>query len=464
MIYQELASKLQTLIDNRVYPVGSALPGVRRLSTQHQVSVSTAVRAVRELELRGVLEARDRSGFYVKQPLAQRDPPLARAMGRNPRLVTGQERVLRLVQSVSDRSIVNFGAAVPDTDYLPGIAIEKAFHKVLRESRHRCLGYEFPPGAPELRLEIAKRLAGLQCQIGPDDVLITNGCQDSLGIALKLLTNPGDTVAIESPTYYGLLQIIESLQLKVVEIPTDSVDGISIGALGKALDKWKVAACVVVSNFSNPLGACLSDKRKQALLELLNRHKVPLIEDDIYGDLPFTGDRPKPILSWDTKGQVYYCGASSKVLSAGLRVGWLVANDQHKRAEFLQYTQTVAVATPSQLALAEFLSSTHYDRFLSSVRPKYASSVARMTERVYQLFPDDIRVSRPAGGFVLWVELPGNVNTTELLEEALEKGVSFAPGALFSNTGKFQNCLRLNCAVRWDARTERALAALAKLL
>ncbi len=468
MIYQQLAERLHTLIRDEVYPVGSALPGVRRLSAQHGVSVSTAVNACQELEKRGVLEARPRSGFYVRQAPALRETPRPSQPARAPRAVTGQERVLRLVQAVNDPAIVNLGAAVPNPDLMPAAAIERAFRSVLRTQRRRCVGYEFPPGAPELRSQIARRLAGLQCAVRADEVLVTNSCQESISIALRLLTRPGDTVALESPTYYGLLQVIESLGLKALEIPTDPVHGVSVEALEDALGRWAIAACVLIPNFSNPLGVCLTDARKQQVLAVLNRHGVPLVEDDIYGDLPLTGPRPRPIKSWDTNGLVYYCGSSSKTLSAGMRVGWLVPGSRHPQegpsADYLQYMNTVAVSTPSQLALAHYLQHGHYERYLRQVCAEHALAVARMTDRVTRLFPPQTRVSRPAGGFVLWVELPGAVDTIDLMEQALARGISFAPGALFSASGKYGHCLRLNCAVHWDARVERALEVVAGML
>lgn len=464
MLYQALADRLQGLINEGVYPVGSAVPGLRRLSRTHGVSVSTVVSATRELERRGVLEARPRSGYYVLPPPVQRDMPRARSRSRRPHPVTGQEQLLQIIQSVQDRTIVNFGTAVPDPDYMPASVIEKAFRRVWREQRRRCIGYEFPPGALELRTQIARHLAGLQCQVSPDQVLITNSCQESIAIALRLLTRPGDIVLLESPTYYGLLQVVDALGLKALELPSDPVEGISLGALELALERWKVAACVLVPNFSNPLGVCLSDIRKQAVLQLLGKYRVPLVEDDIYGDLPFNGPRPRPIKSWDRDGLVYYCSSSSKTLAAGLRVGWLVPGTDQHRAEYLQFINTVCVGTPAQLALAEVLEKGRYERMMRQVTARHARSVAAMVERVTQLFPADTRVSRPSGGFVLWVELPGQVDTSQLIGPALEAGVSFAPGSLFSATGKFANCLRLNCAVRWDARVERGLVALARLV
>src|SRR5690554_1691706 len=464
MLYQQLADRLHQLITDNVYEVGSRLPGVRQLSGQHEVSVSTAVNACRELEQRGLLEARPRSGYFVRPRPAVRATPQLGLMRPQPRTVTGQERVLRLLQAVNDPDNVNLGAAVPDADFLPVAAMEQAFHHVLRTQRRRCMSYEFPPGALELRTQLARRLAGLQCQVSADDILITNSCQESMTIALRMLTCPGDTVAVESPTYYGLLQVIEALGLKALEVPTDPVTGISLEALDLALEKWTVSACILVSNFSNPLGVCMSDERKQSLLRCLSRHNVPLVEDDIYGDLPFNGHRPSPIKRWDTEGLVYYCSSSSKTLAAGMRVGWLVPGRQVAKAQYLQFLNTLSVNTPAQLALAHFLQRGHYERCLRASATAYVKAVARMTDRIIQLFPTETRVSRPAGGFVLWVELPGKPDTLSLMESALDAGVSFAPGAMFSASGKYSNCLRLNCAVRWDARVERALIALARLI
>lgn len=464
MLYQTLADRLQQQIRDEVYAVGSRLPGVRPLARQHNVSVATAVNAYRELEKRAVIEARPRSGYFVRQLPAIRKTPRPAGPGRQPAAITGQDRVLRLLQAVHDPRVVNLGAAIPDPDFLPTAAMERAFRHVLRHQRRRCSGYEFPPGARELRTRLAQRLATLQVDADPDSVLITNSCQESLAIALRLLTRPGDTVAVESPTYYGLLQVIESLQLKALEIPTDPQEGISLDALSLALERWPVKACVLIPSFSNPLGYCMTDSRKQALLQRLARHSVPLVEDDIYGDLSFSGTRPLPVKHWDTEGLVYYCSSSSKTLSAGLRVGWLLPGRHAGRAEYLQFVNTVSVSTPSQLALAHYLEHGNYDRYLRQVSTQHARAVARMTEWISRLFPPETRVSRPAGGFVLWVELPDHVDTAALMEQALEAGVSFAPGILFSAGSRFRNCLRLNCAVRWDARLERALATLAQLI
>lgn len=463
MLYRDLANRLQALITDEVYRPGTSLPGVRRISEQHKVSVSTAVNACQELERRGFLEARPRSGYFVRQPTAKRKPPRIRTLSKTPKAVTGQERVLQLIQSANNPNIVNLGTAIPHPDFLPVATIEKAFRKVWREQRRRCIGYEFPPGAPELRTQVARHLAGLQCDIAPEQVLITNSCQESIAIALKQITRPGDIVVLESPTYYGLLQVVDSLGLKALEIPTDPVEGISLGALELALDSWPVAACVLVPSISNPLGTCLSDERKQALLALLEKFQVPLVEDDIYGELPFSGPRPRPIKSWDTQGLVYYCSSSSKTLAAGLRVGWMVPGKHMQRAEYLQFINTVCVNTPAQLAMAHILEKSRYERMMRTARGEHAASVARMMDCVTRVFPQDTRVSRPAGGFVLWLELPGRVNTSDLIEPALAAGVNFAPGSLFSASGKFSNCMRLNCAIKWDARVERALYSLAQL-
>lgn len=272
-------------------------------------------------------------------------------------------------------------------------------------------------------------------------------------------------VAVESPTSYGLLNVIEQLGLRAIGIPTDPQRGISIEALELAFQQWNIKACVIIPNFSNPLGVCLSDEHKQRLLGLAVRHNVAIVEDDVYGELPLRGVRLRPLKSWDRGGLVYYCSSATKIISAGLRVGWLVVPKAFReKARYSQYVRTVSVQTHGQLTLADYFGKSNIDRHLRSISRKYARKSAHLTYLVETLFPPDTKISRPLGGFVSWLELPDQIDTTELMNDALNEGVSFAPGTLFSAEQRFGNCLRLNSAVTWNRRTERAIARLAQLI
>ena len=302
------------------------------------------------------------------------------------------------------------------------------------------------------------------CRVSPDEIIVTSGCQEALVLALRATTSPGDVVAIESPSFYGLLQAIESLGLKALEIPTDPVTGISLEALELALEKWPVGACVLTANFSNPLGGCMPDEKKRALVSLLAACGIPLVEDDIYGDLGFEGRRPAALAAFDARHEgVIYCASFSKTLSPGLRLGWIVPGRWREKVEYLKYVNSLAAPTLSQHAVAEFLRHGGYDRHLRQVRRAYAGQVGRMIEAVGRYFPEGTRVTQPRGGFVIWLALPEQTDALALCREAMARRISIAPGPIFSASGKYRNCIRLNCAQPWDDRLESALETLGGL-
>lgn len=323
----------------------------------------------------------------------------------------------------------------------------------------------FPPGTPELRSELAKRLTLSGCRLEPDDLLITNGCQEAMAIALKILCRPGDVVAVEAPTYYGLLELLEQQQLRALPIPSDPSDGISLDALERSLRTREIRACVVTPVASNPLGVTLSDERKHALIDLITRYSIPLIEDDTYGELVETGRRQPPVKAWDRAGLVYYCGSATKTICAGLRIGWLaMPKPQRQPAAFEQYVRTISVNTHAQLTLARYLATGHIDRHMRAAARSYRACVIELVSKLEQYLPTGTLISAPHGGFLVWVELPGAVDTTSLLGGSLRHGISFAPGDLFAPNERFENCLRMNAAVEWNARSRRAVETLGSLI
>jgi DNA-binding transcriptional MocR family regulator len=470
-LQHRLATELREQISQGVYGAGERLPGVRTLSRMRGVSIATVLAAYRRLEDDALVEARPRSGYYVRsRPNMAVLPPAVSTPAAQPSPVSGQDLVLGLVKATHVDGLVQLGAAVPDACFLPTRAVERALARSARLHRSRLAAYEFPPGLPELRRQIARRMVQAGCAVDADEVVITNGCQEALVLALQAVTRPGDVVAIESPTFYGLLQALEALELEALEIPTDPVDGLSLEALQLALERWPVKVCVATPSFSNPLGYCMSPARKRRLLELLGRHRVPLIEDDLYGDLGFAAQRPPPCLSLveGSGAEVIYCSSFSKTLSPGLRVGWIlrwILPGRHKgRVEYLKYVLNLATPTVSQLALAELLGGGGYERHLRTVRGDYARALERMIEAVMRHFPPGTRITQPAGGFVIWVELAPDVDSLELARRARAEGISIAPGPIFSATQKYRNFMRLSCACPWDGRIEAALGRLAGLL
>lgn len=466
-LYERIANSIDDLIRDGVYVPGTRLPSVRELSRSRSISVSTSVCAYHELERRGSIECRPRAGFYVAEGGGHLYEPPTTSAGLDSSLpVTEQEWIMRMLQCATDPSIVNFGAATPHADFMPGVAIERSYKKAWRSHRRRCLVQEFAPGCGELRAQVARRLANARVFTGPDEILITNGCQEAVSIALRLTTKPGDVVAVEAPTYYGFLEVIRALGLRALEIPTSPQTGLSVEALKLAASEWSIRACVVIPNYSNPLGVSMSNSKKKRILELAEQFDFSIVEDDIYGDIPTQGNRLRPIKSWDENGRVLYCSSATKTVSPGLRVGWLVPGAIHiSRAMHLQYINTISVHTVGQLALADYFACGQLDRHTRKIAREYDRIRSYLLAEVERLFPDGSRISKPTGGFVLWIELPGNIDTAELMDHALERGICFAPGALFSANGNFSNCLRLNYAAqKWERRTERALVRLAQLI
>lgn len=466
LLYAELAQHLADSIERGILQPGDKLPGVRVTSANEGVSPATVVAAYRRLESDGYIEARPRSGFFVKPRLIHRMPePKVTKPGSKPRAVTGQELVLQILQSINSPGVTQLGANVPNPDFLPTRAVSRALVKVANQQRHASAGYEFPPGLPLLRQQVARRMAEIGCLTNPDDIVITAGCQEAIYLALKTITSPGDVVAIESPTYYGLLQAIDSLGLKALEIPTDPATGISVEALELALEKWPVKAIVVVPNFSNPLGALMPDSHRHQLVDLINRHDTILIEDDIYGDTYHGEKRPPTLKSLDTRGNIIYCNSFSKSVSAGIRIGWLASEKLSETVAYHKFVTSCATSTLNQLTVSTFLQSGGFERHLRNLRVALVQNMARMSERVSEYFPENTRISRPRGGMALWIELGEDIDTTAIANEALSQNISIAPGRIFSTSvDKYRHCLRLNFAVKWDQETEDAVRRLGLLI
>jgi len=463
--YETVAATLTEQIEAGIYSSGERLPGVRKLAAQFAVSVSTVVAAEQLLENRGLLEAHPRSGYYVRRPVWQ--PEICQTASQptgQPTPVTGQALVLRVVQAANEPGIVALGAAVPHASFLPTHSLQRAFAGVPRRWAGQAFNYHFPPGPLVLRQQIARRMADAGCQLLPEDIVITAGAQEALTLCLRAVAEPGDVVAIESPTFYGLLQAIETQGLRALEIPTDPDEGISPQALALALDEWPVAAALLMPNFGNPLGHCAGNARKQALVSLLEARGVPLIEDDVYGDLAFNGRRPWAAKAFAAHGGVLYCSSFSKTLSPGLRIGWTAPGRFRDRVAYLKYAASAATPTWPGYAVSDFLERGGYDRYLRRARSDYAQAVDRVGRAVTRHFPAGTRQTRPQGGFVLWLELPAGVDALTLYRQALAEGISIAPGPMFSPAQKFRPCLRLNCAQPWDTRLERALKRLGELV
>lgn len=464
-LYEQLAEKIEQLIRSGTLRPGDRIPSIRRVSAQHGVSATTAVQAYLALEDRGLIEARPKSGFYVRSQLQDRvlEPKTSRP-AQAATTVGVTSLASRLFDATRMPDVVPFGAAYPGAEALPVMKLSRIMAAVSRSAGAAGLSYDMPPGAESLRRQIARRSLDAGGQISPEEIITTCGGTEALALCLRAVAQPGDTVAVESPTYFGVLQAIEELGMKALEIPMHPRDGMDLDALERALKGRRIAACLAVPNFNNPLGSLMPEENKQRLLEILSRRDVPLIEDDINGDLSHEGQRPRVVHSYDRRGMTLLCGSFSKTIAPGYRVGWVVPGRYYERVKALKLTSTLATASLPQLAIAEFIANGGYDHHLRSLRRDFASQLRRHSEAIAAAFPPGIKLTRPQGGFVLWVELPTGVSALKLHERALREKISIAPGPMFSAKQGFQNFIRINCGHPWSARAERAIGVLGQLV
>ncbi len=467
-LYEQVADRITELIRGDALRPGDRIPSVRALSAQQKVSVSSMLQAYVLLEDRGLIETRPQSGHYVR-PRSLRELPAEPEISRpspTPTRVSVSDLVAEVYGAARDASIVPLGAAYPSPAVLPTARLNRLLASVARRAGDEGVAYDAPPGCLALRRQIARRSLEWGFPALPDDIVTTVGAAEALNLCLQACARPGDTIAIESPTYYGVLQLIESLGMKVLEIPTHPRDGMSIDALASALRRGRtpaVKAVLVTPSYNNPLGACMPEAARRKLVKLTGEHDVPVIEDDIYGDLHFAPERPTPCKAHDRKGLVMLCSSFSKTLAPGYRVGWAIPGRFRERVERLKFMHTVATATFPQLAIAEFLSEGGYDRHLRALRRAYATQIECVSRAVSAHFPPGTRVTRPTGGMVLWVELAAGADTLALHRRAMAAGISIAPGPIFSAKRQFGNFLRLSCGHPFTDTFARAIATLGKL-
>ena len=410
-----------------------------------------------------MIRARPQSGFYVHQTPVLTAPTPDIAQVERPKLVTRSSIINQVLSESRREGLIPLGAAVPHVDYLPVRALHQQLAKVTRFQSPRAFSYMFSPGYEPLRRQVAIRMRDAGVVVDSNEIVITHGCVDALQMSLRVLTKPGDLIAAESPTYYGLLQLADLLGLKVIEIPSDPDTGMSLEALQLAAGQWPIKALVLTARLSNPLGVSMPDHRQKQLLSLAARFDIQIVEDDIYGELMFDQGQYKALKSNDRDGRVIYCSSFSKTLSPGVRIGWVIAGCHQAEIERLQTFSTHSACSVTQMGVAAYLENGGYDRHLRAIRQEYRKNLSAFQLAVQRYFPEGTQMTRPKGNFILWVSLPVRVNTQDLHVRALEQGISIAPGLIFSNTEQFNHCIRLNCGLPWNNETERALRTLGQL-
>jgi len=462
--YATLAAILSQRIEQGLYPAGDRLPSVRMLSQEHGVSISTVQQAYRLLEESQLVEARPKSGYFVRGLRTLAELPAVTRPVQRPVDISQWEQVLELIRTKPREDLVQLGRGMPDISEPTLKPLVKALGHMGRHGDLRSLYYDNIQGVMGLREQIARLLLDSGCQISADQLVITTGCHEALSAGLRAVCQPGDIVAVDSPCFHGTMQTLKGLGMKALEVPTDPLTGISLEALEMALDQWPIKAILLTPNGNNPLGYIMPEARKQRLLTLAQRHDVAIIEDDVYGDIAYQYPRPRTIKSFDDDGRVLLCSSFSKTLAPGLRIGWIAPGRYPERVLHMKYIGTGSTATQPQLAIADFIRHGHYLQHLRRMRTRYQQNRDRMTGWIMKYFPPGTRVSQPRGGFMLWIELDDEFDTLRLNRYLEQQGVQIAVGSIFSASGKYRNCLRINYAPKLTPDIEQAVSRVGKTI
>ena len=462
--YEQYAQEITALIKAQTLRPGDRLPSVREACVNRRISASTVFAAYDLLEAQGLVQARPRSGYYVNAPkkAAQAEPRTAPPRAQSTPVAIS-ELVFEVLESTRYRDVVPLGSAFPSPHLFPLDKLARGLTPAMRKLSPSRLVEDLTTGNESLRRQIGLRYGVEGAAVSLDEIIITNGAMEALNLCLQAVTRPGDVVALESPTFYAALQALERLNLRAVEVATHPRDGVDLDSLAEVLRRHPVKACWFMPNFQNPLGSLMPASRRQALVDMLAAREIPLIEDDVYGELYFGLERPLPAKVHDRHGGVMHCSSFSKCLAPGYRVGWAAAGRFAPQVQRLKLMTTLSSAMPSQVAMAHYLQQGGFERHLRQMRQSLAAQQARALHLIGRHFPKGTRVTRPEGGYFLWLELPRQVDALVLHRLAASRNISVAPGHLFSADRRFSHCLRLNCGYPADERFEAALMAVGRL-
>lgn len=463
-LYQSTVREIREMIDRGTLRAGDRVPSIRQLRRQSGRSVSTVLRAYQILEGLGLIEARPQSGYYVKRrPASAATCAVACVTTTGPQSVNVIGPLTRINRQLCDPALVPLGGAHPGREMLPTRALLRIDRTVARTAQRSLDWYEFPAGGAELQRAIAREYVNAGCALSPEDVVVTCGAQEALYLCLRAVASPGDVVAVESPAYFGVLQALEAANIRALEVPTDPTTGLDLDALDKMLGRRKVAALIICGNAQNPLGYVTTDAHKRRLVEIITRHNVPTIEDDVYADLCYASQRPTVCKAYDTAGLVMLCSSFSKTLAPGVRIGWCAPGRWRERVEQLKFCTTIASPTVAQQVIARYMDEGGYHRHLRKIVRVYEQQTHLARAAVLDAFPDGTTVTAPAGGFVIWVAMPTNVDAMTLQDRAAREGISIAPGPIFSATGQYRHHIRLSLGFAWNARIAGAITRVGTL-
>ncbi|THF67071.1 PLP-dependent aminotransferase family protein [Pseudothauera nasutitermitis] len=465
-LYQTLADELRGAMNDGRLPAGARLPSVREAARSRGLSINTVLAAYRQLEARGLVEARPQSGYFVRSRLAAPPAPRfgARPVKARPVETAVLDRIAAVVAAQTDADYVDLSLACPKgSDFYPAERLARLLADTARRQPRLIGDYAMPPGSIRLRREIARHALALGMSMEAEDVILTNGCMEALQFALRTVTRPGDSIALESPTYFNLIPLAKRLGLRIIEVPTHPVNGMSMDALELLLSEKRVAAVVALPNVHNPLGTSMPLESKRRLAALANEYRVPVIEDALYAELQYAAPLQPAAKAFDRDGWVLLCASYTKTLAPGFRVGWMDAGRFKREIEDLKFCSSVSQPAVVCETIGVFLEDGGYAQHMRRLRRTYAGQIDRLRGLIDEVFPAGTLATEPTGGFLVWVELPQGCDADRLFDEALAHGISITPGTLFSPSGRYTRHIRLSGCYPFSDRHIHALVTLGKL-
>jgi DNA-binding transcriptional MocR family regulator len=463
LLYLKMALRFAQMIANGAIKAGQRLPSVRDSATQNDISVATVVQACRYLEERGLVQPRPRAGYFVTPASQTKAADLVRKISQQPGGQTKEGTTSALTPDVMP-AIVSFAGYSPkDKDFFDGDRIRVALSRATRMKRHSLTEYKSDAGTLALRNAVALRALHLGCALKAEDIVITSGCINAVAMCLQTVTQPGDLVAVESPTFFGFLDLLASLNLKVLALPTHARSGVSLPALQLALDTQPIKAVLLAPTLSNPLGSVMPLTQKRTLARMMAQYKVPLIEDVVFNDLLATDSRRRAVKAYDSEGWVMTCGSFSKTVSPGIRLGWVHAGRWSKAVATLKRIQGGSTNVVLEYALADLLTQGNYEAHLRRLCSLMKLRLGHARRVVLACFPQGTRVADPPAGYTLWVELPQGLDSMVLFSRCKKIGIIVGPGLLFCASQRYRHCLRLSFAGAWGPLEQSALTEVGRL-
>lgn len=462
-LYEKIAADFSRQMINGLLLANDQLPSIRSICSSYQVSMSTALKAYHILESQGLIHSKPQSGYFVNP--VRKLPALPNISVPSPNMGNEDPSALvsKVYQAVNSGQVM-FSLGVPSKAYLPLAKLNKLVCKTVWQLEDHASGYENLNGSANLRRQIARMSYQWGGQLREDEILPTAGCTAAMAHCLMALTEKGDTIVVESPIYFGILQLAKSLGLNILELPSHPQTGIDLEALTKSLQTNKVKLCLLVPNFSNPMGGTMPVEHKKEVVRLMEHYDIPLVENDMYGDLYFGQERPVNCKAFDESGLVLLCSSVSKTLAPGYRVGWLTPGKFAEKISRVKFSNTISSSRLTQEVVASFLEKGRYEQHLKTLRRTLHFNSLRYVEAIEKYFPDDVKVSRPEGGFMLWIELAKRINTADLYDKAIKLNISIAPGRMFTLQNQFNNCMRLSYGLPWNESAHQAIKTIGALL